>query len=204
MDYDERTVSGWRVILECSLQERYPDLLRGTLDELRCQFHQIRRSVPARALESLRAIPVWVHYRAHTRCMNYHPAERWLREHGYNPSMARAIEIGNAENFVAWTRHQPWMVLHELAHAYHDQVLGFENAAIKDAFAEAGRSGRYASVLRAGGTRERHYALANHKEYFAETSEAFFGCNDFYPFVRAELQEHDPRMFALLRELWGA
>ena len=25
-------------------------------------------------------------------------------------------------------------------------------------------------------------------EYFAEASEAFFGTNDFYPFVRAELR----------------
>ena len=41
-------------------------------------------------------------------------------------------------------------------------------------------------------------------EYFAESTEAFFGTNDFYPFVRAELKQHDPKMFDLLWKLWGA
>jgi len=27
--------------------------------------------------------------------------------------------------------------------------------------------------------------------------------NDFYPFVRAELNEHDPRMYQLLKKIWG-
>jgi hypothetical protein len=40
-------------------------------------------------------------------------------------------------------------------------------------------------------------------EYFAETSEALFSRNDFFPFTRDELKQHDPEMFALLEELWG-
>lgn len=40
-------------------------------------------------------------------------------------------------------------------------------------------------------------------EYFAETTEAFFSRNDFFPFTREELQSHDPAMFALLSKLWG-
>ena len=38
---------------------------------------------------------------------------------------------------------------------------------------------------------------------FAETTEAFFSRNDFFPFTRAELKQHDPEMFALLEKLWG-
>jgi hypothetical protein len=33
--------------------------------------------------------------------------------------------------------------------------------------------------------------------------EAYFGVNDFYPFVRAELKEHDPAGFALMETVWG-
>ena len=40
-------------------------------------------------------------------------------------------------------------------------------------------------------------------EYFAELSEAYFGTNDFFPFVRAELKNHDPEACKLLRKLWG-
>ncbi|MEE8389889.1 MAG: hypothetical protein V3S14_03710, partial [Anaerolineae bacterium] len=45
------------------------------------------------------------------------------------------------------------------------------------------------------------YALKNDKEYFAESSEAYFGTNDFFPFVRAELRRHDPEMCALLKKV---
>ena len=41
------------------------------------------------------------------------------------------------------------------------------------------------------------------QEYFAESSEAFFGTNDFYPFVGAELKQHDPRMYEVLERAWG-
>ena len=45
--------------------------------------------------------------------------------------------------------------------------------------------------------------MSNISEYFAESTEAYFGVNDFYPFVRAELKEHDPAMFSLLEMVWG-
>ena len=44
---------------------------------------------------------------------------------------------------------------------------------------------------------------ADSHEYFAENTEAFFGRNDFFPYTRADLRAHDPRMEALLAKLWG-
>jgi hypothetical protein len=58
-------------------------------------------------------------------------------------------------------------------------------------------------VLHINGRHIAHYALTNEKEYFAECSEAYFGTNDFYPFVRAELVEVDPGMAKLLEKVWG-
>ena len=71
------------------------------------------------------------------------------------------------------------------------------------AFASAKEKGLYDKVLVFNGNQGRHYALSNPKEYFAESTEAYFGVNDFYPFVRAELREHDPKMFALMEKFWG-
>ena len=34
-------------------------------------------------------------------------------------------------------------------------------------------------------------------------TESYVGVNDFYPFVRAELQEHDPKTYALMEKIWG-
>ena len=45
--------------------------------------------------------------------------------------------------------------------------------------------------------------LSTPMEYFAETSEAYFGQNDVFPFVKVELKRHDPNMYSLLEELWG-
>ena len=58
-------------------------------------------------------------------------------------------------------------------------------------------------MLHIQGHEEEGYGKRNPMEYFAEGSEAFFGTNDFYPFVSAELKRHDPRLFELLKELWN-
>jgi dipeptidyl-peptidase-4 len=82
-------------------------------------------------------------------------------------------------------------------------VLGFDDTRIFKAFKTAAKQNTYASVLAHTGKRVRHYALSNHKEYFAEGTEAFLYRNDFFPFVRAELQQHDPGLHKLLTEIWG-
>jgi hypothetical protein len=120
-----------------------------------------------------------------------------------NPDKAGAVEIANCKNFLSWTREQPWMVLHELAHGYHDRTLGDDNADVKAAYQAAVDAKTYESVLHVNGRKQRHYALTNDKEYFAEASEAYFGTNDFFPFVRAELKQHDPRGFAMIEKAWG-
>ena len=76
-------------------------------------------------------------------------------------------------------------------------------------YERAKAGGRYDRVERWFGTGktntfERAYAMNNPMEYFAETTEAFFSRNDFFPFTRNELQAHDPEMFTLLAKLWGA
>ena len=47
------------------------------------------------------------------------------------------------------------------------------------------------------------YAMTTPQEYFAESSEAYFSRNDFFPFTRDELKKHDPEIFKLLEKLWG-
>ena len=97
------------------------------------------------------------------------------------------------------------MVMHELTHAFHHKFLprGFDNAELAAAYQNALKSKRYNSVLKIAHTEEKAYALNNPQEYFAEASEAFFGTNDFYPFVRSELRLHDPEGYALVKKLWG-
>jgi hypothetical protein len=154
----------------------------------------------------MRKITIWVEQaEPHHACMCYHPDAGWLREHDMNPDKARCVELANARNFLRWTIDQPWMVLHEMAHGYHHQFLdeGYENADVRTAFERSRDEKRYETVLRINGKREKHYAATNPMEYFAEATEAYFGTNDFFPYVRSELREHDPALFDLLTKVWG-
>jgi hypothetical protein len=114
--------------------------------------------------------------------------------------LPRAESVATVRN----VSEQPWVILHELAHAYHDQVLGFDDPRIIAAWEAFKRGGAGDDALLFDGSRTRHYGLTNHKEFFAEMSEAYFGTNDFAPFNRAELKTGFPELHALLAEIWGA
>jgi hypothetical protein len=202
--YTQQEIEGWTVLVHKRLlDDKHQKLGRRTLKLLEDQLFRISQVVPSRPLAKLRRIPIWVEVEEpHHPCMCYHVSAGWLQQHGMNPQKAGAVEIANAENFLSWSFQQPWMVLHELAHGYHDQVLGFDNPEIRACFEQAVASKSYESVLHWDGHKVRAYALTNAKEYFAEATEAFFGTNDFYPFVRSELKEHDPRMYQLLEKVW--
>jgi hypothetical protein len=202
--YTARTLEGWTVRVNKKLLAEERELGERALKLLELKLYEIRQVVPGKACEKLQKVPIWLGVDdGHAPCAEYHPSREWLASHGYNPDKAKAVEIGNASRFVTWIKDQPAMVLHELAHAYHDQVLSFDHAGIKAAFQAAVDGKKYEAILRINGRREKAYALTNDHEYFAETTEAFFGTNDFYPFVRAELKEHDPRMYKLLTEVWS-
>jgi hypothetical protein len=204
-NYETRAIEGWTARVHRDFPRDAPELADRTLSLLADQLRGIVRMVPPKAVENLRKIVIWVEREEpHHPCMAYHPDAGWLRDHDMNPEKARCVEIANAANFLDWCRAQPWMVLHELAHGYHHQFVdrGFENPEIAAALDRARESKTYEKVLHVNGREQRHYALTNPMEYFAEASEALFGANDFYPFVRAELQRHDPEAHALLRRLW--
>jgi hypothetical protein len=180
-----------------------PNLASDVKDLLRVRLFEMKFALPAKGMAKLMRVPIWIEL--HDRGfpgMCYHPSRQWLTENGYNPDKAKAVEIGDARHFLAWSHEQPMMVLHEFCHAYHDQVLGYDYPPIRQAYQHAIDTKIYDDVLRANGHHERHYAMNNDQEYFAESCEAYFGTNDFYPFVRAELEEYDPQMAEVLRKAW--
>ena len=199
-----KNVQGWTVHVDSRLVGAEKELGRKSLRTLANKLHSIKLVMPREPLRKLREVPIWIDVDHKLRVMQYHPSAEWLRDHGYDPKMAGAVHIPNAGGFLEHQRKndQPWVMIHELAHAYHDRVLGFDHPKIKAAYQQAVEEGRYESVLHISGNMKRHYALTDHKEYFAEASEAFFGTNDFYPFVRAELKQHDRKLYAVLEEVW--
>ena len=202
--YEQQSIHGFTVLLSPQLlaQARAAADVRA---ELTRQFGEVVEVVPPSAVAALRNVRIWVEWsRRPDAGAEFHISQGWLEKNGYNPAKAGSIEISNSLNFVSWSRaEQPCMVLHELAHAYHFLVLGERHPEIAAAYRQAVESRSYQSVDYYGGGKRRAYALVDEKEYFAELSEAYFCRNDYYPFTRADLQQHDPVGYELLQRLWG-
>lgn len=211
--FDIRTVRGWTLNINRELLVTEPTLTERAVELLDKQLEEITRVVPAAAVIELKKVPLYFNpeYPNKRPSAEFHPDAGWLRSNGRDPVMAKGVEFTNVRNFEQETNRMPNFVLHELAHAYHFRVLdgGFGNSKVKAAFERAKNGGRYEKVERHFGngrpnSTERAYALSNPMEYFAETTEAYFSRNDFFPFNRDELKQHDPEMLDLLKELWGA
>ena len=202
--YEIRDIRGFTVLVHPAVL-KHPVEAKAALAELDAQLELVTKAVPAKPLAALKQIRIWIEWEAKPGgAAEFHVAADWLRANGYNPDKVHAVEINNARNFVKWSRQdQPWMVLHELAHAYHFTVLGAKHPPLLAAYKQAKGRKLYESVERAGGRKERAYALTDPAEYFAELSEAYFGRNDFFPFTRKELEEHDPAGYELMKAAWG-
>lgn len=201
--YAQRRIMGFTVLIHRQVLAHSTEMAEA-LQELEKQIRQIIRAAPPEPLRELRRVRIWLEWENNPHgAAEYHPSSKWLREHGYNPEKAGNVEINNARNFVRWSRgEQPWMLLHELAHAYHHQVLGYENRMVLIAYRHAMQRGLYEQVEYIRGGKQKAYATTNVQEYFAELSEAYFGKNDFYPFTREELARHDPVGYRMIERAW--
>ena len=205
-DYKQRDIKGWKVYMNKNAQAGHPKLVAKAVTLLEFQLYQITRVVPETQLAEMKKVAIWIeHTPGRHSCACYHPSKKWLTENGYNPTKEKSVEISNLDNFLAWSLHQPWMILHEMAHAYHHQVIGWSDPSseVHNLFDKAVKSKEYETVMFITGGTKKAYALTNHKEYFAETAEAYFGTNDMYPFVRSELKKTDPAMYEYHKKIWA-
>lgn len=196
------SLEGWNVNVESAVIEN-ESLWEEASKWLSYKLLEIRRALPAQTFNQLKEQTIWI-TQSDERFPGavYHPSRDWLIDHGYPPEMEKSVHIGNLQNFLDWSREQPSMILHELAHAYHHQILGYDEPDIQSQYLRAKESGLYDQVLHASGEKKKAYALNNEQEFFAEMTEAYFGVNDFYPFVRAELKRYDPETYEMIHALW--
>lgn len=205
--HETRQMEGWTVQVDQRLlDDSNKELGQRALRMLDNALYEIALIMPTNQLAKLRAVPIWLDL-THGKLANmqYHPNINWLRENGYATKMAKSVHIPSAVFFTGLRHHriQPWCVLHELAHAYHDRVLGFEEPRVKALWEKWRQKPEHENALYIEGHPRRHYGLTDQKEFFAEMTEAYFGVNDFFPFNRGELKTHEPEVFQLMEEIWG-
>ena len=209
-----RQIEGWTVHVDPALLAANDPKDAGegnagddrALTMLANHLQRIAILIPPESLAKLQQVEIWIE-RDHPvlATMQYHPSRGWLLANDHDERLTKKVHIPRAKHLLSREQmlKHPAVILHELAHGYHDQILGFEHPDVIAVFEKAKTSKSYENVLLYTGDNVRHYGLSNHKEYFAEGTEAYFYRNDFFPFVRAELKRHDPELHDLLKRLWG-
>lgn len=206
--HTNRDIEGWNIRIDNRLLSgESASLGEKALKVLTAKLVDITLIVPEIPLAKLRAVTIEVDLNyGELSSMQYHGEAEWLKENGYNENLAKCVHIPIADHLMSPSenRRMPLVILHELSHAYHDQVLGYDEPRVKEAWKKFCDSGKYKSVLTSPGAMREHYGLTNQMEFFSEMTEAYFGSNDFFPFVAGELKQTEPTVYALMEEIWGA
>ena len=201
-----KKLEGWTIKVDPKLlKKEHREFKKEVFKALANHLQRIKYILREDKVKALQTLPIRLDLKHELGNMQYHPNHKWLIAHGYDPTLEKRVHVPRAQSLLnrgTWAKH-PYVILHELAHAYHDQILSFDNKEIIKVYQASEKKGLYERVLLFTGRKVRHYARTNHKEFFAEMTESYLGVNDFYPFVRAELKEHDPITYALMQKIWG-
>ncbi len=124
-------------------------------------------------------------------------AQQMVKE-GRHPLQAKTVTIHTLKSLTE--QRQPkndsrvsCLLLHEFAHAVHDQLFGFDHAGIKAAYEQAMERKLYEKDF---------YAATNPREFFAELSCTYLDRLHYYPHNRDELKKHDPVTFKTMESVW--
>ena len=203
-----RNVEGWTVYVNRDVLKQHPEQWAKTLEHLRWELYQIKLAAPASAVTNMQVSnAIWIEYKERVG-LSYHPSRNWLIGHGYKiPRDPQSFMSLSVKTHVGDSYRHPFVVFHELAHGYDFHFIGkgrrYGNDEAQANYERMMKGGKYAKVKIWHGRSGSHYARTNRMEYWAESSEAYFAVNDIYPFVRAELREHDPQMARFVERYWG-
>jgi hypothetical protein len=216
-----RTISGFEVLFSPLLLSNEAASLRAH-QFMHDHLDEVTRIVPPTALQQLRRVRLWLDldasgssralafYKSPPSIFTASPSDRPTEHNfgygGFHGAMFLGIVFPNIADAIAISEvsRAPMIVLHELAHAYHHQVLGMWNPDIKQTYEAAKAKGLYRNVsFWNGNIAPVGYAMSNEREYFAGLTEAYFGRKAQNPFDANELKNYDPDGFRLVERAWN-
>ncbi len=198
--YSLEDIEGWQVYVHRDLLPggEHRETGVGALRQLRYGLAKTRQMVADEPLKKLQAVKIWLEVdstngkHGRTAAYQYHPHVDWLKKMDFHPDKEKCVEYGTAAGLAKRTDFKTVQVtMHELAHAFHDQVLGFDDADVIAAHERAREEGKYP---------ERDWVVrANHKEFFAGLTTRYFESEE----RRKEIVERDPVFAKKLEEYFG-
>ncbi len=203
--YEKQEVDGWTVYVQPEVQ-RHPKEARQAYLLVEQQLSLISRVLKSDQRNLLRRVSVIVDWESSSgSTCRYLTSRRWLEQNGYDPNKVGMVEISSIPRFIDQVvRVQGFVLMHELAHAYHHRVIGADNADIKAAYEAAVKSRLYEQVPQStsGGRKAPHPCLIDHREFFAEMSMTYLYVGRAYPFNRNQLAQYDPNTYQLMKSIW--
>lgn len=209
--YTVRTLRGFTVLIHESVINQHPDRWqRRPLDVLELEFDDLKRVLKPKIFELIRGVPVFVTWDAAPTNSGvvavYRSVPDPSRLKGEAKAKANCIEILTLRRLgelrPPGSHFQQIVTLHEMAHAVHHRLLGFDAPEVLAAFQQAVDRKLYDDSWDRTNRRGRAYARTNANEYFAEVSCAYLDSCHFYPFTYSDLRSHDPAGFALAEAVW--
>lgn len=178
------------------------------LDCLELELKNVVGLVNGKCADALRKVPIWAEWDETIELSNgrqgkayasyYGGNQRSLLTRGMEPLKARCVVVHLTKeltkSYQQKDRPETLLLLHELAHAVHDQLLGMQHDGIRTAYAQAMGRKLYDKSL---------YIATNEAEFFAEATCAYLDRLDYFPKNRADLKQHDPQTFKLIDSIWG-
>ena len=135
-----KKIEGFEIAVDPALlkkeQKKFSDRVFKSLAN---HLQRVEFILPRDRLEKLRNCKIWIELdNPKIRGMLYHPGRGWLLSKDLDPRLVKHVHIPQAKALLdrqQWAKH-PYVILHELAHSFHDQVYGFDNKEIKDMLAK--------------------------------------------------------------------
>ena len=197
-NYTIRKIEGWKVYVNNGLLDggEHAEVGAPALKKLKCDLAVIKTWIPDAPLKDLLKVPIWLEVdttngpHGRTPVFHYHPDKDWLEEMDFHPGKHKCVEFSRAASYVGRGDRSVQVVLHELAHGYHDRVLGFDDPEILAAYKRAVAGTAYPP---------RDWARSDEKEFFCAVTQRYFGKKE----ERDQLKERDPAVAKLLKRIWG-
>ncbi|NQU26024.1 MAG: hypothetical protein HQ567_32455 [Candidatus Nealsonbacteria bacterium] len=198
--YVVKEIEGWQVYVHRDLLPDGKLRVVGTpaLRQLKYGLAKTRQMVVDGPLEKLQAVKIWLEVdstngkHGRTSGYQYHPDLDWLQKMDFHPLKRRCVEFGNAASLAKRSDFKTVQVtMHELAHAYHHQILAFSDADVLAAHQRAREDGKYPP--------KDWVVRADHKEFFAGLTTRYFESEE----RRKEIVDRDPIFAKKLEQYWG-
>ncbi len=211
--YEKRDIEGFTVYVNHEVLAHPNDrFFRPSLDVLARELNDLKRVLNPRIVAVLQEVPVWAEWDNTDKqspgvlARYYGGSAEGLLKLGGDPRKANCVEVLSIRRLGEIRRPgtalQQIIILHEMAHAVHHRLLGWDNPELEAVFKQATDRKLYEQVNDRFGRSGKAYARTNAAEYFAEISCAYLDSCNYYPFNNQQLQGYDPAGYKFVRQVW--